>query len=73
MKTERDQAAVEAAKLSQQVEDLRADLASMKTANKDSEKARNIVEREKAKIEGKIELLEEQLAKMKAVPPAKRE
>lgn len=73
MKTERDQAAVEAAKLSQQVEDLRADLASMKTANKDSEKARNIVEREKAKIEGKIELLEEQLAKMKAVPPAKPE
>lgn len=73
MKTERDQAAVEAAKLSQQVEDLRADLASMKTANKDSEKARNIVEREKAKIEGKIELLEEQLAKLKAVPQVKPE
>lgn len=73
MKTERDQAAVEAAKLGQQVDDLRADLASMKTANKDSEKARNIVEREKAKIEGKIELLEEQLAKLKVVPQAKPE
>jgi chromosome segregation ATPase len=66
MKTERDNASVEAAKLGQQVEDLRADLASMKTANKDSEKARNTVEREKAKIEGKIELLEDQLNKLKA-------
>jgi chromosome segregation ATPase len=73
MKTERDQAAVEAAKLGQQVDDLRADLASMKTANKDSEKARNIVEREKAKIEGKIELLEEQLAKLKIIPQVKPE
>ena len=66
MKGERDHAAVEAAKLSQQVDDLRVDLADMKTVNKDSEKARNEVEREKAKIDGKIELLEEQLTRLSA-------
>ena len=65
MKTERDQAAVESAKLAQQVEDLRKDLAAVKADHKESESARTAVEREKAKIEGKIELLEEQLNKLK--------
>lgn len=64
MKTERDSASVEAAKLSQQVEGLRQDLAAVKADHKESEAARTVVEREKAKIEGKIELLEEQLAKL---------
>lgn len=66
MKTERDNASVEAAKLSQQVEDLRQDLAAVKADHKESEAARTVVEREKAKIEGKIELLEEQLNKLKS-------
>lgn len=65
MKVERDQAAVESAKLAQQVDDLRLDLVSLKAEHKESEAARTAVEREKAKIEGKIELLEEQLNKLK--------
>ena len=65
MKVERDQAAVESAKLAQQVDDLRLDLVSLKAEHKESEAARTAVEREKAKIEGKIELLEEQLSKLK--------
>ena len=65
MKGERDQAAVDAAKLAQQVDDLRQDLASLKAEHKESEASRTAVEREKAKIEGKIELLEEQLSKLK--------
>lgn len=72
MKEERDQASVEAAKLGQQIDDLRQDLSELKTEHKESEAARTAVEREKAKIEGKIELLEEQLAAQKKTMEERR-
>lgn len=72
MKEERDQASVKAAKLGQQIDDLRQDLSELKTEHKESEAARTAVEREKAKIEGKIELLEEQLAAQKKTMEERR-